>query len=40
MHLETATWRGVMPAITTPFDASGEIDHAFLESVTTSTVLV
>lgn len=30
MHLEQATWRGVMPAITTPFDEAGEIDHAFL----------
>lgn len=23
-------WRGVLPAITTPFDAGGNIDHAFL----------
>lgn len=23
-------WRGVLPAITTPFDADGRIDHAFL----------
>ncbi len=23
-------WRGVLPAITTPFDANGAIDHAFL----------
>lgn len=23
-------WRGVMPAVTTPFDAQGGIDHAFL----------
>ncbi|HZP68210.1 MAG TPA: dihydrodipicolinate synthase family protein [Rudaea sp.] len=23
-------WRGVIPAITTPFDASGGVDHAFL----------
>lgn len=25
-------WRGVVPAITTPFTASGEVDHAFLAS--------
>jgi len=30
MHLEPHTWRGVMPAITTPFDDAGAIDHAFL----------
>jgi 4-hydroxy-tetrahydrodipicolinate synthase len=30
MHLEPNTWRGVMPAITTPFDEAGAIDHAFL----------
>ena len=24
------SWTGVMPAITTPFDDSGEVDHAFL----------
>lgn len=30
MHLEPHTWRGVMPAITTPFDEAGAIDHAFL----------
>jgi 1-pyrroline-4-hydroxy-2-carboxylate deaminase len=23
-------WRGVMPAVTTPFDAQGAVDHAFL----------
>ena len=23
-------WRGVVPAITTPFDADGGIDHTFL----------
>ena len=23
-------WRGVLPAITTPFTAGGEVDHAFL----------
>ena len=26
----TLTWNGVMPAITTPFTADGDIDHAFL----------
>lgn len=26
----TMTWRGVMPAITTPFDSSLNVDHAFL----------
>jgi len=26
------TWTGVMPAITTPFTADGEVDHAFLAS--------
>jgi len=26
----TMTWNGVMPAITTPFTADGDIDHAFL----------
>ncbi len=26
----TMQWTGVMPAITTPFDADGEVDHAFL----------
>jgi 4-hydroxy-tetrahydrodipicolinate synthase len=26
----TLTWNGVMPAITTPFTADGEVDHAFL----------
>jgi 4-hydroxy-tetrahydrodipicolinate synthase len=25
-------WRGVIPAITTPFDAHGQVDHAFLAS--------
>lgn len=25
-----AFWRGVIPAITTPFDANGEVDHGFL----------
>lgn len=25
-------WRGVLPAITTPFDAEGRVDHAFLAS--------
>ena len=24
------TWNGVMPAITTPFTADGDVDHAFL----------
>ena len=24
------TWNGVMPAITTPFTADGEVDHDFL----------
>jgi 4-hydroxy-tetrahydrodipicolinate synthase len=28
--MSTSPFRGVMPAITTPFTASGEIDHAFL----------
>ena len=23
-------WRGVVPAITTPFDEHGAVDHAFL----------
>ena len=26
----TMTWNGVMPAITTPFTADGDVDHAFL----------
>ena len=26
----TMTWTGVMPAITTPFTADGDVDHAFL----------
>ena len=26
----TMTWTGVMPAITTPFNADGDVDHAFL----------
>jgi 1-pyrroline-4-hydroxy-2-carboxylate deaminase len=26
----TMTWNGVMPAITTPFSADGDVDHAFL----------
>ena len=26
----TPTWTGVMPAITTPFTADGDVDHAFL----------
>jgi 4-hydroxy-tetrahydrodipicolinate synthase len=26
----TMTWSGVMPAITTPFTADGDVDHAFL----------
>ncbi|MGP1664771.1 MAG: dihydrodipicolinate synthase family protein, partial [Rhodanobacter sp.] len=26
----TSIWRGVIPAITTPFTANGEVDHAFL----------
>ena len=25
-------WRGVFPAITTPFDAQGQVDHAFLRT--------
>lgn len=25
-------WRGVFPAITTPFDAQGQVDHAFLKT--------
>lgn len=27
---KTSIWRGVIPAITTPFTASGEVDHDFL----------
>jgi 4-hydroxy-tetrahydrodipicolinate synthase len=28
--MTTMTWDGVMPAITTPFTADGDVDHAFL----------
>jgi 4-hydroxy-tetrahydrodipicolinate synthase len=27
---KTSIWRGVIPAITTPFSADGQVDHAFL----------
>ena len=27
----TMNWNGVMPAITTPFTADGDVDHAFLD---------